>query len=379
MPDILQIGFDAKRLFLNHSGLGNYSRSLVSGLGEDFPDHRYHLYTPDVGDREDCQGYLEGAPYEVHMPPRGIPGAVWRSMSMAKQFSRDGLDIFHGLSNELPVGIRKSGVRSAVTIHDLIFRHYPEHYNRVDRAIYNGKTRYACENADLVIAISESTRRDIQAAYRVKEERMAVVYPSCAPRFFRQLEAAALAEVRQRYGLPESFVLNIGTVNERKNLLGLLKALDRMPASLDVPLVVVGQPTAYQKKVQRFIDTRNLGGRVMFRPGVLDEDLPAVYQLATVFCMPSLYEGFGLPVLEALASGTPVLAGDRSSLPEAGGPTSLYANPEDPEALADGLVRLLENDDLREPMRRMGRDYAAHFQGAVISARLMQVYRDSLV
>jgi len=378
MPDILQIGFDAKRLFLNHSGLGNYSRSLVSGLGEDFPDHRYHLYTTDVGDREDCRAYLEGAPYEVHTPPRGIPGSVWRSMSMAKQFSRDGLDIFHGLSNELPVGIRKSGIRSAVTIHDLIFRHYPEHYSRVDRAIYNGKTRYACENADLVIAVSESTRRDIQAAYKVKDERMSVVYPSCAPRFFRQLDAASLREVRERYRLPENFILNIGTVNERKNLLGLLKALDRMPTSLEVPLVVVGQPTAYQKKVQRFIDTRHLGERVIFRPEVTDEDLPALYQLATVFCMPSLYEGFGLPVLEALASGTPVLAGDRSSLPEAGGPSSMYANPEDPDALADGLVRLLENSDLREPMRRMGRDYAAHFQGSVISAHLMQVYRHAL-
>ena len=376
MMALKHIGFDAKRLFLNSSGLGNYARSLVSALGENYPELVYHLYTPELGSRTDCQQYFEGLQFEIHQPPRGMPGTLWRTAGMVKNFQRDNLQIYHGLSNELPIGMHKSGLKAVVTVHDLIFRHYPEHYSRVDRAIYNGKTKYACENADLIIAISEATKRDIVAAYKTPEEKVKVVYQSCSARFYHPEEREIRAEVALRYQLPSQYILYVGTVNERKNLLNLVKAMEQLPQELSVPLVVVGQPTPYQRKVERFLAAKQMTDQVLFRTNVLDEDLPAVYQNATLLCMPSLYEGFGLPILEALASGVPVLAGDRSSLPEAGGPGSIYINPEDPEAIADGLAKLLESEDIRKPMSRMGKDYAARFRGALISDHMMHLYAE---
>lgn len=378
MAPLLHVGYDAKRLFLNHSGLGSYSRALVQAMGNSFPDVTWHLYTPETGDREDTRQFLQGAPYQVHTPPRGMPGTLWRAMGITKGLARDEVQLYHGLSNELPIGIRKTGVPSVVSIHDLIFRHYPEFYSRVDRSIYNGKTKYACENADRIIAISEATKRDIIAAYRVPEYRIQVIYQACNERFFEHRSSEERRAARERHRLPETYMLYVGTVNERKNLLNLVVALDRLPAELDIPLVVVGQPTPYQRKVERFIASRQLNERVLFRTDVMDDDLPAIYQSAILLAMPSLYEGFGLPILEALASGVPVLAGERSSLPEAGGPGSIYVDPEDPEAIAEGLARILESEDLRKPMSRMGRDYASRFTSAVISNQLMQSYRDLL-
>lgn len=368
------LGFDAKRLFLNHSGLGNYSRSLLASLSEHYPDLHYHLYTPDSGNRPDCKIYQQDPRFHVHTPPRGMPGTLWRTMGVTKSLVRDQVQLYHGLSNELPIGIRKTGIPAIASIHDLIFRHYPEHYSRVDRSIYNGKTKYACENADLIVAISEATKRDIMAAYRIPEYRIKVLYQACHDRFYQQVSPEERQAARERHRLPETYLLFVGTVNERKNLLNLVVALDRLPAELTIPLVVVGQPTPYQRKVERFLSARKMTDRVHFRTDVMDDDLPAIYQSALALCMPSLYEGFGLPILEALAGGVPVLAGERSSLPEAGGPSSIYVDPENPDAIADGLTRLLESEDIRRPMARMGRDYASRFTGAMVSKELIETY-----
>lgn len=376
MSRLRHIGYDAKRLFLNHSGLGNYARSLVHSLAECHPDLVCHLYTPDTGQRPDCETFLQAENFVVHTPPRGMPGTLWRTVGIAKGIVRDQVQLYHGLSNELPIGIRKTGIPAVVSVHDLIFRHYPEYYSRVDRSIYNGKTKYACENADRIIAISEATKRDVLAAYRIPEERIRVIYQACHSAFYKTVPAKTREAARKRHLLPETYMLCVGTVNERKNLLNLVIALELLPTELHVPLVVVGQPTSYQKKVERYIASRHLADRVLFRPEVLDADLPAIYQGAILLAMPSLFEGFGLPVLEALASGVPVVASDRSSLPEAGGPGSVYVDPEDPASIADGLVRVLESEDIRLPMSRMGKDYAARFKGALISEQLLALYRE---
>jgi glycosyltransferase involved in cell wall biosynthesis len=376
MPNLRHIGYDAKRLFLNHSGLGSYSRALVQAIGTNYPELRCHLYTPETGDRPDTRVFLNEPVYQVHIPPRGMPGTLWRTMGITKSLVRDEIQLYHGLSNELPIGIRKTGLPAMVSIHDLIFRHYPEFYSRVDRSIYNGKTKYACENADRIIAISEATKRDIIAAYRVPEYRIQVIYQACGERFYQMRSDSERVSARERHRLPATYMLFVGTVNERKNLLSLIMAMDRLPMELDIPLVVVGQPTPYQKKVERYIASRQMTERVLFRTDVMDDDLPAIYQSAILLAMPSLYEGFGLPILEALASGVPVLASDRSSLPEAGGPGSIYVDPEDPDAIAEGLARILESEDIRKPMSRMGRDYASRFTSAVISNQLMASYED---
>lgn len=374
----LALGFDAKRLFLNASGLGNYSRTLVHGLAQAHPGPAYHLYTPEMGERSDTREFQEAAPFTIHMPPRGMPGTLWRTTGITKALERDGVRLYHGLSNELPVGIHKSGVRTVATIHDLIFRHYPGHYSRMDRVIYHGKTRYASEHADLVLAISECTRTDILEAYKVSPERVVVAYQSCAPEFYIPVEEGEAQSIRSRHALPPTYLLFVGSVNERKNLLSLVQALELLPESLRLPLVVVGQGGSYLRKVNRYLSGRNLAKLVHFRPGVDSGALPAIYQGAEAFCYPSLYEGFGIPVLEALASGVPVLTSNRSSLPEAGGPGSLYADPGSPEEIAGQLRRILEDSGLRADMIRQGRIHAEGFRLERTTAVLWDLYQGLL-
>ncbi|MCF8237619.1 MAG: glycosyltransferase family 4 protein [Saprospiraceae bacterium] len=371
----LNIGFDAKRLFLNNSGLGNYARTLVNGLVAAQNELTCHLYTPDTGDRADCQVYLQGPPFEVHTPSRGMPGTIWRSVGIPNALERHGVTLYHGLSNELPIGLKKIGVRSVATIHDLIYRHYPAHYSRMDRVIYNGKTKYASENADLIVAISECTKQDILDAYKVDEDRVTVAYQSCDPIFYETVSETEGIEIRNRLALPGEYLLYVGSVNERKNLLMLVKAMELLPDELRLPLVVVGHGGSYLRKVNRYLDSRKLSRFVYFRPGVASADLPAIYQGAAVFCYPSLYEGFGIPILEALASGAPVLTSHRSSMPEAGGPGSQYIDPENAEEIADSLRRILESDTLRQSMATMGREHADTFRLSNTSAKLWDCYK----
>ncbi|MEZ5031380.1 MAG: glycosyltransferase family 1 protein [Saprospiraceae bacterium] len=374
----LHIGFDAKRLFLNNSGLGNYARTVVRGLARAFPSHHYHLYTPDLGDRPDCQVFQQGAPFEVHTPPRTMPGTLWRTMGITNALVRDEVHLYHGLSNELPIGIHKGTIKTLATVHDLIYRHYPAHYSRMDRVIYNGKTKYASENADLVIAISECTRADILDAYDVPEERVVVAYQSCDPMFYQEVGSEEGKSIRARNALPKEYLLYVGSVNERKNLLGLVKAIELLPESLRLPLVVVGHGGSYLRKVNRYLTSRNLTKVVYFRPGIASEYLPAIYQGATAFCYPSLYEGFGIPILEALASGVPVLTSNRSSMPEAGGPGSCYVEPEEPESIAAGLQKVLEDTALRQDMVRQGREHADKFTLEKTTRGLWGYYQEVL-
>ncbi len=374
----LQIGFDAKRLFLNNSGLGNYARTLVNGLVASHTDLTCHLYTPDTGDRADCQIYLQGPPFHVHTPSRGMPGTLWRSVGIPKALERQGVPLYHGLSNELPIGLHKIGIRAVATIHDLIYRHYPGHYSRMDRVIYNGKTKYASEHADQVVAISECTKQDILEAYNVEEDRISVVYQSCDPVFYERVGEAEGRTIRTRNALPGEYMLYVGSVNERKNLLMLVKAMELLPESLRLPLVVVGHGGSYLRKVNRYLSSRKLAKFVYFRPGIASEYLPAIYQGATVFCYPSLYEGFGIPILEALASGTPVLTSNRSSMPEAGGPGSHYIDPENIEDIADGLRQILENSGKREQMIFDGREHARTFSLSQTTAKLWECYTSVL-
>ncbi len=368
------IGFDAKRLFLNNSGLGNYARTLVNGLSAAHPDVLCHLFTPEAGDRPDCQHYLQGPPYAVHMPPRGMPGTLWRSVGIPKYLERSHVQLYHGLSNELPIGMRKSQIRTIATIHDLIYRKYPGHYSRMDRVIYNGKTKYASENADLVVAISECTRADILEAYDVREDRVVVACQSCDPMFYAPVGEEEAQSIRTRNALPSEYLLYVGSVNERKNLLTLVKAMELLPESLRLPLVVVGHGGSYLRKVNRYLTSRKLTKLVHFRPGIASEDLPAIYQGAALFCYPSLYEGFGIPILEALASGVPVLTSNRSSMPEAGGPSSRYVDPENVEDIASGLNAVLSDQALRSTMIRDGRKHADRFLIEKTTAIMWQYY-----
>jgi glycosyltransferase involved in cell wall biosynthesis len=371
----MKIGFDAKRAFFNISGLGNYSRNVLRALYLYFPENEYVLYTPSG---KGCLFKATEGKFIIKEPAgfihRNFPG-YWRSFSLAGQVKKDKPDIFHGLSHELPYNIHKSGIKTAVTVHDLIFLRFPHLYRYADRKIYQRKFRYACKIADLVIAVSKQTANDIKNFFGIDESRIKVIYQGCNPVFRKELNNAEKERIRKKYGFPESYVLYVGTIEERKNLLSLLKAMDA--GKLKLPLVVIGARTGYYKKVKKYID-QSKEREVYFLESIVNEDLPAIYQAAYVFVYPSVFEGFGIPVIEALYSKTPVITSKYGCFPEAGGPLSLYVDPFNIEELADAIKRVVEDSGLRKRMASEGYGYVQKFNDNIVATNIINAYKNLL-
>lgn len=372
----LKIGFDAKRAFLNKTGLGNYSRGVIKILAELFPENDYHLYTPKVGTGFGTRfsGLLKSV--KVHLPKQNKFKSLWRSRGIIRDLKRDEIQLYHGLSQELPFGIEKSGIKTVVTIHDLIYLKYPEYFSWINRTIYEWKARTACKSADLIIAVSEQTKTDLIKHFALPPQKIKVVYQGCDPIFWEPQNEAVKEAIRAKYNLPQKFILNVGTIETRKNLLLAAKALKNIPK--EVFLVVVGKQTKYAKLVKNYQIKEALQNRVLFLSNVSFKDLPVIYRLAEIFVYPSRYEGFGIPIVEALCSGTPVIAATGSCLEEAGGPDSIYVDPDDDASFTRQINAILQNDQLKLKMKTKGLEYAEQFQEKNIAQNLMSVYQQIL-
>ncbi len=379
----MKIGFDAKRAAQNRTGLGNYSRFVLRILSQQHPEHDYHLYAPNPR-RTPYYGDIPTlAQLHCHYPKGGVwhrLRSLWRVWGIAVDLRRDGIRLFHGLSNELPLTIARSGCRSVVTIHDLIFIHTPQYYHWIDRKIYNYKFRRACQMADRVIAVSDYTKREIVHYYGIAEEKIDVVYQGCDKAFAAPIAAEKLAEVKARYALPDEFTLFVGSIEERKNLLLLVEALHQTVERGGRPfhIVAVGRSTAYCDKVKALAHEWGIEEYCHFHHNVPFADLPSVYRLARLFVYPSRIEGFGIPLLEALNSDVPVIACTGSCLEEAGGEGSIYVDPDDVDGMADAVARVLTDEELRQRMIADGRKHAARFSDEILCRDLMAVYEKAL-
>ncbi|MDY5084314.1 MAG: glycosyltransferase family 1 protein, partial [Prevotella sp.] len=294
MPLHLTIGYDAKRAVSNGTGLGNYCRTLLNDLGTIDTTDSFRLYVPDLG-RDDLRSQLDMPRNMSFVTPANKLvkplRSLWRIKGIVNDLKRDGVDIYHGLTGELPLGLSEAGIKSVVTIHDLIFMRCPEYYNPVDVAIYKWKFRNTCKQADRIIAISECTRRDIMELGEIDDSRIHVVYQSCDTRFHLQVSPEQKQDVRARYSLPKRYVLFVGTIEERKNALLAAQALPYL--SDEIHLVLVGRQTAYAKTIFSFARQNGLANRIHMLSGVPTSDLYAIYQQAECFVYPSRYEGFG--------------------------------------------------------------------------------------
>jgi glycosyltransferase involved in cell wall biosynthesis len=372
----LKIGFDAKRAFLNKTGLGNYSRATIKALAENFPQNEYYLYTPKVGQENKPDFLLDITNTRIKTPAATIFKSLWRSSGIVADLKRDEINLYHGLSQELPLGIKNSGIKTVVTIHDLIYLKYPEYFGLINRKIYAWKASTACKTADLIIAVSEQTKTDLIQHFNVSPQKIEVVYQGCDP-IFRILQNDAIKEaVRTKHQLPEKYILSVGTVETRKNLLLAVKALKNIPA--EFYLVVVGKQTKYADEIKKYLVKEALQNRVLFLADASFQDLPAIYQLATVFVYPSRYEGFGIPIVEALSCETPVIAATGSCLEEAGGPDSIYVDPDDEIAFAKQINLVLADDQLKLKMKIKGLEYVRQFEKKNIAQNLMNVYHQAI-
>ena len=373
----LNIGFDAKRAFQNRTGLGNYSRTLIRSLAEIYPQHQYFLFAPKTKP-------LFGPP--AHMPVI-LPGkthhrllkSIWRSRWMVDDLRQQQIDVFHGLSAELPFGVHRTPVKTAVTMHDLIFERYPGQYNPIDVYTYRKKARYACKHAHRVIAISEQTKQDLMLFYDTPASRISVCYQACDPSFAVLHPREAVSAMLRQYNLPERYFLYVGSVIERKNLLRIAEAMYSLKNRLNVPLVVLGDGGKYKEAVKNYLQQKGLASHVIWLNETANfafEDLPALFQGALALLYPSLFEGFGIPILEALWSGTPVITSEGSCFLETGGDAALYVDPLSHEAIAGAMEKVSESGTFVEGMMERGWVHAQNFTLRKCAAAVMNVYEN---
>ena len=399
------IGFDAKRAVANGTGLGSYSRTLINDLAR-YP-LTLRLYAPDEG-RDDLRTQIQDrANVTLHTPhstfhiphssfhiphstfhiphSTSLGKSLWRSHGIVSDLRRDGIQLYHGLSGELPIGIRKSGIPSVVTIHDLIFLRHPEYYHWIDTKIYAWKFRQTISEATHIIAISECTRRDIlHYAPELDPARISVIYQSCAPKFTLDIPHSSSPDIspstfhipHSTFHIPPSskYILSVGTIEARKNILLAVKALETSQLPDDLHIVIIGRHTPYTDTVARYARDHGLEARVHILHNVSDAELPAYYAAAEAFVYPSRYEGFGIPIIEAISCGLPVVACTGSCLEEAGGPDTLYVSPDDPQAMAAAIAQVLKGAPGRDQRILRSREYIRRFQGNDVAGQVYRLY-----
>ncbi|MBP1672719.1 MAG: hypothetical protein H6Q25_534 [Bacteroidetes bacterium] len=372
----MKIGFDAKRAFNNSTGLGNYSRAIINIMSKYFSDNEYILYTSKQSNAyenyfKDFQNIQITTPNKIG---RMFPN-LWRSLSLTNFALKDKLDIYHGLSHELPVNIHHSSIKSIVTMHDLIVWRHPEYFKYIDRITYQKKQLYACKIADIVIAISEQTKQDLIEILNIEQEKIKVVYQPCSSIFTQTLTSAQKLDVASKYNLPNRYILFVGTMEERKNLLTIIRSMPLIDK--EIHLVAVGRTTDYFSIINEETNVLKLTNRIHFIHNADFYDFPAIYANAEVFVYPSFFEGFGIPVLEALHCGVPVITSNTSSLPEVGGNAALYINPTDHEALAQHINNIIGDKILSESMIQKGKVQALCFSEEKIAQNLWNVYKET--
>lgn len=377
----MKIGFDGKRAMQNMTGLGNYSRLVAGSLSAMYPANDYVLMCPRVRDNERLAPIIERDNVSVVTPGsallRRMP-ALWRTVEMVHDWPRLGLDIYHGLSNEIPLTASMASIPSVVTIHDLIWRRIPDDYAVADRRLYDFKYGRSARIATRIIAISERTKADIVADWHISPDKIDVVYQGCDPVFSRPVGYEERTRIRSLYKLPARYIISVGTLQGRKNQLLAVRALPSLPA--DVELVLVGGGNAsYAARIEDEARRLGVSARVHRLQGVPVDDLPGLYACAEFSSYTSRYEGFGIPVIESLSVGTPVIACTGSCLEEAGGGGALYVGPDDIRAYAEAARDLLDKAYLRDRLAQQGSRHIRRFSPTAFTSGIISTYNKAIL
>lgn len=375
----MNIGIDAKRIFFNNSGLGNYSRRFYHALAKRSSGDSFYLYTPRPV-TEDNPYLQEINPERSHIIYPSKPwhkamgGSLWRSGLITKQLRNDEIDVYYGLSNEIPFGIKKSRAIKVVIIHDLIFLRYPELYPAFDRIFYKKKTEYACRHADRIISASEQTKRDIVNFYHTPADKITVIYPVTDPSFYSNdfADASGFFNPERRY------IISIGAITPRKNLMKTVQAFDLVKDRYDLDLLVIGTAVGlgrkYLQTIMNYLDVHGIRDRVHFLGNVPYKYVPALCRNAQLMIYPSQFEGFGMPIVEGFFSKIPVITSKGGCFPEAGGDGAIYVNPNDYEEIAVWIEKIMDSDKLRIELTGKGLQYAERFKQSYIEDDIIRFH-----
>lgn len=374
----LKVGVDISRALGEVSGVGAYARALVEGLARVDGETDYLLY----GIFCECfphdwrRAPVPRAPHmKLHQRWRSDRWvrARWQRFPLYRDRLLGGVDVLHCTAYDAPL---LDHTRLVVTIHDLNHFLFPQFHTRANYDFVTRSVHHAARRADLILTDSESSRREILRFLHVPQERVEVIHLAAAPLFSQAPEEGGAARVRAKYDLPGPYFLAVGSLEPRKNLPRTLEAYRAyLDGGGDATLVAAGGAGWKNEAIHAAVERLGLAGRVRFTGYVPLEDLPALYRGAELFLYPSIYEGFGLPVLEAMACGTPVITGNTSSLPEVAGDAALLVDPEDTGAIAAALSRLAGDSALRDDLAARGRVQAARFSWDETARRTAAAYR----
>jgi glycosyltransferase involved in cell wall biosynthesis len=359
------------------AGVSRYIEYLLQHLPDvlDTPD-RVSAY---AGEGAKKPVRIEAFPTNVDFkwtrwPTGKIPVRIlWEQFAAPFLTAFDGMDLVHGPVNIVPLGGR---VPSVVTIHDLAFLEYPEQYPPMQQRYLEMMTRASVRKACRVITVSEYTGLDVAARLGIPSRKIVVVPNGVSAEFYPRQGTGELDEFRDQLNLPDDFLLFVGTLQPRKNLAGLIRAFAQLPSGERLPLYVVGGEGWMYSEIFDEVQRLGIADEVHFPGYAASETLPLWYSAATAFIYPSFYEGFGLPVLEAMACGAPVVTSNRSSLPEVVGDAGVLTNPDDPDDIASALSELLNDSDKRAALSRSGRERASTFTWNRTARETARVYRD---
>lgn len=374
---MLTIGYDAKRAFNNASGLGNYSRLLVESMVKYHPENHYLLFTPKISQNWlSWQQQMQASGVASLLPPRRLQRifhSYWRSVGVSKEAPGKGIQIYHGLSHELPVNMAKRGIKTVVTMHDLIFLRYPEYFPRIDRFFYERKFKQACQDADAIVSISEQTTEDLISFLKADPKKIRQIYQDCHPIFRNAIVESDLAAFKQKHQLSVPYIYVAGSFEKRKNHLRVMEAYAQLPA--DRPkLVFAGKKSTYLQEMLKLANKLEIAAEVRVLQNLAFDELPFLYAGAVFTAYLSEFEGFGLPVLESMAVGTPVLTSNISSMPEVGGNAALYAPPTDVEAIAMQMRLLLFDEEGNAEVRKLIKPQSEQFSAEKMADQLHALY-----
>ncbi|MBA3872880.1 MAG: glycosyltransferase family 4 protein [Anaerolineae bacterium] len=361
----MHIGIDTRLTYYRTGGISTYMRRLVSALESIDTRNEYTIF--------------QSRKASEMLTKRFKTANLWtpchhriERFALSVELARFNLDVLHSPDFIPPLqGARKH----IITVHDLTFLHYPQHLTQEARHYYNDQIKMAVKQANHILADSNATKTDLVNMLDVPAEKI-TVHMLGVEEQFKPLDASLLEAQRQKHQLPQQFILFVGTFEPRKNILGLLQAYKKLVDDWSdaPPIVLVGRRGWLFDETMQSVRDLNLGNRVLWRENIDDDDLPAVYNLASVLVLPSFYEGFGFPALEAMACGTVPIVSNRSSLPEVVGEVGLQINPDDTHAIKEAIQKALTDTEWQQLNRKLGLERAKQFRWETTAQIALSVY-----
>jgi glycosyltransferase involved in cell wall biosynthesis len=383
----MKIAIEGFYLMMPRTGMGNYLYSLVCEMMKIAPENRYYLYDMPLGDtfyrmvelKTDLSNIDEFTNLsKIPFPFLTLTRMVHLFLSRMRGDNKiriEEVDILWGPAFR---GISRESFKTVITIHDMAHEYYPEYVPATALRYLKRGLPETAKRVDIILAVSGNTKEDIVRFLDVPEEKVKVIYLGISRGFHPVSDTGMLDSVRKRYNLPERFILYVGAIQPRKNITGLIKAYHRLCTKEKLDhLLVIGGPLGWKSRdMFRLIKECGISKRIIFTGYIEEADLPAIYSLADVFVFPSFYEGFGLPVVEAMACGVPVVTSNVSSLPEVTGDAAFLVNPYSTDDLAQGIRQVFSDNDLRQNLIKKGLERVKLFTWERCAREILKVFEE---